>query len=130
MTDKLTTVDGIQIHIAPDFQKRRMGYNFDTGEVSIFADSPEAAMEILEEAKQYKAEKENDAAAPALIERKLSWYKDHHSELDDLTMAEAVVFQKMIAHGEIWEALYDCYRFAFVRGYEAAQRENREGATS
>ncbi len=65
-------------------------------------------------------------AKQKMIQRKILWYKDHHRPYDDISAAEMSALWSKAAGGEWIGALYDCYRFAFARGYKAAQRDAKK----
>ncbi len=62
------------------------------------------------------------------IQSKIKWYKRHHSYYDDLSYMETRLFMDKAAEGPegAFDSIYDCYRFAFARGYAAAQREAKK----
>ncbi len=62
------------------------------------------------------------------ITQKVDWYRKHHDTRDDINYQEMKVLAD-IAEAAPIDALYDCFRFAFAVGYQAAQRDaKKEGA--
>ncbi len=60
------------------------------------------------------------------IQTKVEWYKRHHKSPQDISASEMSALWCKLADGDEMGALYDCYRFAFARGYTAAQREAKK----
>ncbi len=60
------------------------------------------------------------------IEQRVRWYLKNHQEKDDMRYSEMKVLDNKARAVTTIDALYDCFRFAFASGYQAAQRDAKK----